>query len=76
MVVPAEGGFQIVKGLHHVTFEDQKTLIGCRVLVQISEALKRLGSLKNSEGYLGGEFVTGLGALGTVEDLEIVLGPM
>jgi len=75
-VVPAEGGFQIVKDLHHVTFEAQKTLIGCRVLVQKSEALKRLGSLKNSEEHLGGESVTGLGALGSVEGLEIVLGPM
>ena len=65
-----------MKGLHHVTFEDQKTLIDCRVLVQISEALKRLGSLQNSEGHLGGEFVTGLGALEAVEGLEIVSGPM
>lgn len=73
------GYYQIVKkGLHHnvmMTFVGQKTLIGCKVLVRISEALKMMGSLQNSEGH---QFATGLdaAALGTVEGLENELGLM
>lgn len=51
-----------------MTIEDQKTLTGCRVLDQKSEALMMQGSLQNSEdSHLGREFATGLEALGTEE---------
>lgn len=78
MVELDEVGNQIVKKglLYHVmTFVGQKTLIGCKVLVRISEALKMMGSLQNSEGH---QFATGLdaAALGTVEGLENELGLM
>ena len=78
MVALVEIDYPIVKGLQHLeTLEGQKTLTGCTVHDQISEAATMLlGCLQSFEAHQGRAFGTGFGALATVMGLGTESSPM
>jgi len=74
--VAVEIDYSVGKGLHLETFGGQKTWTGYTVPGRISEAAMRLRNWQSSEGHQGRGFGIGLGALGTVVDLETESNPM